>query len=106
VEPDRAAVEPDRTATGPDRAAVEPDRAAVELELMAAGAALALAVLADRANQEAAHDQAHQEDLAIDIAEAGRHRRELADLDATLTEPATTSAGTTVGNDEGTGWDD
>ena len=72
---------------------------------MAAGAALALAVLADRANQEAAHDQAHQEDLAIEIAEAGRHRRELADLDTT--DPATTaSTGTTAGNDEGAGWDD
>ena len=53
--------------------------------MLASGASLALAVMADRASQDDAHTAAVQEDLAIEAAEAGRRRRDLADLDTTTT---------------------
>lgn len=57
----------------------------IEIEAMTAGAAAVLTILADRASQEQAHHEAHGEDVQIETYEAGRRRRELADLDAALT---------------------
>jgi hypothetical protein len=82
-----------------------PDRPAprgVELELATSGTAAVLGVLADRASQETAHTEAVQEDLALQAADAGRRRRELADLDA-ITAGGTDSAGQDLGDD--TSWD-
>jgi conjugative relaxase-like TrwC/TraI family protein len=104
--------------SGEDRASVEsqppgdpaPARSPQEIEILTAGASLALSVMADRASQEDAHTAAEQEDLAIETLEAGRRRRELADLDTTLTATGT-STGTGADaaeatHDEGAGWDD
>jgi hypothetical protein len=82
----------------------EPVPTAAELEAMSAGTAAVLGVLADRASQEAAHTAAAGEDLAIEAYDAGRRRRELADLDTALTagNPRAHVAGTTSSSDAAT----
>ena len=62
----------------------EPVRSTAEVEAMTASTAAVLAVLADRGSEEAAHTADVQEDLAIEADDAGRRRRELADLDGAI----------------------
>ena len=53
----------------------------IGLDVTLTSARLAADRLADQASQDAAREAAISEDLATEAAEAGRRRRELADLD-------------------------
>ncbi|MDQ1250789.1 MAG: hypothetical protein QG597_5169, partial [Actinomycetota bacterium] len=102
-----AAATEDTAEPAPDHPADQPAQeppalSGPELELATSGTAAVLAVLADRASQETAHTAAIQEDLAIQASDAGRRRRELADLDTVTTEGAS-SAGQDL--DDNTSWD-
>jgi len=110
VTQDDVAEEPDPAELAPGSAVPEVELTAAEIEQMSATTAAVLSVLADRASEEAAHTAAVQEDLAIEAADAGRRRRELADLDAALPagahRPYATTSTSTRTNDAGASADD
>jgi hypothetical protein len=64
---------------------VEPSVTAAQAEALAATAALVTAITADHASEDAAHLAAEQEHREIDSLEAGRRRRDAAELDHTIT---------------------
>jgi hypothetical protein len=78
-------------AAGAD-SADEPERpgySRIGLDVTLSTAGLAAARLADQASQDAAHEAAEAEQFAADAADAGRRRRELADLDYLAADTST-----------------
>jgi hypothetical protein len=73
-----------RRRTGSARTVLGPSIGARQLEALAATTALTTAITADRISEQAAHEQSEQESRAIEAAEAGRRRREAAELDEGL----------------------
>jgi hypothetical protein len=69
--------------TSPAHQVVAPSAGIAELEAHTAAAGAALAVITNRASQDRANEAAEQEHLAAQAAEAGRRRREAAELDET-----------------------
>ncbi len=79
-----------------------PEYTMLELETMIAATNMATARMADRHSQDSNHDQDEQETAAIESFEAGRRRREAAELDSAAANAARTmeqanTAG--IGND-------
>ena len=77
------------------RTVIEPSVTAAQAEALAATAALVTAITADHTSEEAAHLAGEQEHREIDSLEAGRRRRDAAELDnAITTGHDTTETGT------------